>query len=83
MIGTDFEEFVHDGYKIASAIGLIGGDKEDPVWCEGGNMQEDNVLAEGATNPASSLRLGEYPVSPSVHPELHSFRLYLSHRALA
>lgn len=55
-IATDFEKFVHDGSTIASAIGLIGGSKEEPLWVQGGNLQEDNVLAEAATNPCSSLQ---------------------------
>jgi hypothetical protein len=51
QIATDYEKFVHDGNTIVSAIGLIGGDKDSPRWANNGNLQEDNVLAEAATQP--------------------------------
>lgn len=56
QIGTDCEFFVKDEeHNISSAIGLIGGSKEDPLIVSGGNLQEDNVLAEMATNPVRTL----------------------------
>ena len=54
-IGTDFEYLVHDGKQVSSAIGLIGGSKDNPVWISDGNLQEDNLLAEVAINPCDTL----------------------------
>lgn len=52
-VGTDSEVFVVDEHgEIVSAIDMIGGSKENPLWVEKGNLQEDNVLAEFAINPA-------------------------------
>lgn len=54
MLGTDSEFFVAKNENISSAIGLIGGSKEQPRLVERGNLQEDNVLAEFAINPVDS-----------------------------
>ena len=53
-LGTDSEYFVSDSSGITSAIGLVGGTKEEPLWLNNGNIQEDNVLAEMATHPAEN-----------------------------
>lgn len=54
-IGTDTEYFVKQiggGMEtITSAIGKIGGTKHKPFIVDGGNLQEDNVLAEYAVDP--------------------------------
>lgn len=54
-IGADPEIFVAtmDG-KISSAIGNVGGSKDDPRLVPDGAVQEDNVLAEFNINPAHS-----------------------------
>jgi len=54
-IGSDWERLVKtpEG-EFTSAIGVIGGSKEQPLWVENGNLQEDNVLAEAACNPSNS-----------------------------
>lgn len=55
-IGTDCEYFVSDeNGNIGSSIGLLGGSKEEPLLVSGGNLQEDNVLAEMAIDPARTL----------------------------
>lgn len=53
-IGTDTEYFVAREGVITSAIGQIGGSKEAPLMVHGGNLQEDNVLAEFAIDPVDS-----------------------------
>jgi len=54
-IGTDPEAFVvnADG-TVGISVGKIGGSKEEPRPVEGGAVQEDNVLAEFNTDPAST-----------------------------
>lgn len=55
-IGTDFELMgysVVDGY--VPLCELIGGSKAVPRLCAGGNMQEDNVMAECAIDPVTSV----------------------------
>jgi hypothetical protein len=54
-IGTDPEAFVveSDG-TVGIAIGKVGGSKEQPLLVEGGAVQEDNVLAEFNTEPATT-----------------------------
>lgn len=54
-MGTDCEFFVSHRGEIGSAIGLIGGSKNAPLLVENGNLQEDNVLAEMATDPCATL----------------------------
>ena len=54
-IGADVEEFVVQGGAVVSVQGMLGGSKEHPLWVEGGNLQEDNVLAEYATVVCSTL----------------------------
>lgn len=51
LIGSDPELFVTLNGQPSSAIGMVGGGKEDPVACEGGALQEDNVLLEFNTDP--------------------------------
>ena len=57
MIATDTEVFLKDPKtgKHISSVGLIGGDKHSPLIVQGGNLQEDNVLAEFAIDPADDL----------------------------
>lgn len=51
-IGADPEVFVKDGSTIVSAIGHVGGTKEEPIPVACGGLQEDNVLAEFNIDPA-------------------------------
>lgn len=55
QIGADIEEFVLNsaGQYIAST-GLIGGSKTKPLLVPRGNLQEDNVTAEYAIEPAGT-----------------------------
>ena len=54
-IGSDVEVAVHRQGVPVDVAGLIGGDKNSPVWYDNFNLQEDNVNAEYAINPVSSL----------------------------
>lgn len=55
-IGCDPEVFVRDsGGEIVSAIGLVGGTKEEPKPVERGAVQEDNMLAEFNIEPALTV----------------------------
>lgn len=50
--GADVEVFLRDKQgRIESAIGRIGGSKEEPRVVPNGNLQEDNILAEFAIDP--------------------------------
>ena len=55
-LGSDVEVFLchRQTRELASAVGLIGGTKQDPKWYDEGNLQEDNVLAEYAILPSST-----------------------------
>ena len=54
-IGADIEYFaVNNENEVVSAIGLIGGTKDAPLWVTNGNLQEDNISAEMATIPCST-----------------------------
>ena len=53
-VGADPEVFLKHGNNIISAIGRVGGSKEEPVPVECGALQEDNILAEFNINPAHS-----------------------------
>ncbi|QYC95405.1 hypothetical protein [Pseudomonas phage PhL_UNISO_PA-DSM_ph0041x] len=55
LIGADPEVFVGFGRNPASAIGFVGGTKDEPIPVEGGALQEDNVLLEYNIHPASSF----------------------------
>lgn len=57
-IGADPEVFVlDDSGEIGSAIGRIGGSKENPIPLDGGGaIQEDNVLAEFNIDPATTAK---------------------------
>lgn len=55
LIGSDPELFVGKAGKIVSAIGFIGGTKEQPRPVNLGALQEDNVLLEFNIDPAASL----------------------------
>jgi hypothetical protein len=55
LIGSDPELFISKGGVISSAIGMVGGSKEEPRPTEFGALQEDNVLLEFNINPAASL----------------------------
>jgi len=55
-LGTDIEVLLLSSKTgdFVSSIGLIGGSKEEPFLVDGGNLQEDNVLAEFAVDPSDS-----------------------------
>lgn len=54
LIGCDPEFFVaNESGEIDSAIGFLGGTKEDPLPVPGGFLQEDNVLIELNTEPTA------------------------------
>lgn len=56
LVGSDLEVFVMEAqtHQPVSAIGLVGGTKEDPRKTEHGWVQEDNVLAEVNVTPSST-----------------------------
>ena len=54
-IGSDVELAVHKQGVPVDVTGMIGGSKHAPIWYENFNLQEDNVNAEYAINPVSSL----------------------------
>lgn len=54
LIGSDPEVFVADSNGPSIAVGKIGGTKEHPMAVPNGAVQEDNVLAEFNTDPAST-----------------------------
>lgn len=55
-IGADIEVFLRNKKtgELESAIGRIGGSKHSPRVVPNGNLQEDNILAEFAIDPAYS-----------------------------
>jgi hypothetical protein len=55
LIGADPELFVSNHGVVSSAIGLVGGTKEEPRPVPHGALQEDNVLLEFNIDPASNL----------------------------
>lgn len=54
-VGCDPEVFFLKEGDVFPAIGLIGGSKEAPTLCEGGALQEDNVMAEFNTDPVTTV----------------------------
>lgn len=54
-LGADIEFVAYRNNQPASIVNLIGGTKSHPLWLEDGNLQEDNVLAEMAITPVSSM----------------------------
>ncbi len=55
-IGSDPEVFLcNNKGLVMPACGLIGGNKSNPIPVEGGALQEDNVMAEFNTDPATTL----------------------------
>lgn len=54
-LGSDVELAVHKSGVPVSVEGMLGGTKKEPVWYDNFNIQEDNVNAEYAINPVSSL----------------------------
>lgn len=56
LIGADPETFVGSGNRILSAIGHVGGTKEEPRKVNLGALQEDNVLFEFNIEPAQTLK---------------------------
>lgn len=53
-LGADVEVFASQNQNPLSVEGLIGGSKEYPLEVPGGNLQEDNVMAEFAIDPVST-----------------------------
>jgi len=54
-LGSDVEvQIVNAAGDFISAVGLIGGSKEEPVWFDNFNLQEDNINVEFAINPVST-----------------------------
>ena len=55
-IGCDPEVFfINKTGAVHSAIGLIGGNKDFPLVCDGGALQEDNVMGEFNTDPVTNV----------------------------
>lgn len=73
FVGADPELFVRDAEtkEVASAIGILGGTKDEPRVVERGAIQEDNVLAEFNIDPAST-REEFYDSIQTVMKRLHS-----------
>lgn len=66
-LGTDIELFFTKGGKAASAVGLLGGDKSNPVWPDKDfNIQEDNVLAEFAVSPSECKHQWELKIQKAM-----------------
>lgn len=55
LIGSDPELFVGKDNQVLTAIGLVGGTKDEPRPVPLGALQEDNVLLEYNIDPAASL----------------------------
>lgn len=55
-LGTDSEVFFTKDGKPFPAIGLVGGTKKRPKKCGVGHVQEDNVMAEFNTPPATNRK---------------------------
>lgn len=55
LIGSDPELFVGANGKVLTAIGKVGGTKDDPRPVPLGALQEDNVLLEFNTDPAATM----------------------------
>ena len=55
-LGSDVEVVVHRDHIPLDVTGMLGGDKTHPVWFDNFNVQEDNVNAEYAINPVSSIQ---------------------------
>lgn len=71
-IGADPEAFVMQNGKIISAIGLIGGTKENPRPMGDGFVQEDNVLAEFNIKPCEDEALFIYRIQTQIR-DLQAF----------
>lgn len=83
-IGTDPEVFIEGEEGITSAIGLVGGSKEEPIKVNKGALQEDNVLAEFNTDPVNTskefvfnIRTVMKQLETKVHP--YKLRVLSSH----
>lgn len=57
LIGADPELFVGNNGQVLTAIGKVGGTKEEPRLVPMGALQEDNVLLEFNIDPAESLEV--------------------------
>lgn len=57
-IGSDPELFVYENGVLSSAIGKVGGTKENPRNYRGVSLQEDNVLLEFNTKPVGMSTTG-------------------------
>ena len=85
-IGCDPEVFVQTKKgTVIPAVGLIGGTKEKPIKVMSGALQEDNVLGEFNTDPATSyinfrdnIRTVMGILESKVHP--HKLKILSSHR---
>lgn len=55
LIGADPELFVGNNGQVLTAIGKVGGTKQEPRVVPMGALQEDNVLLEFNIDPAESL----------------------------
>lgn len=53
-IGSDPEVFIESSEGIVPVVGLLGGTKKRPIKVDGGAIQEDNVLGEFNTDPATT-----------------------------
>ena len=71
-IGSDVELAIHHNNVPVDVTGMLGGSKDEPVWFDDFNIQEDNVNAEYAINPVQSLDDSRAHVpcpDPDQHPQ--------------
>jgi hypothetical protein len=55
-LGSDVELVIHNASNVpVDVTGMLGGSKDEPVWFDNFNVQEDNVNAEYAINPVQSI----------------------------
>lgn len=76
LIGSDPEMFVARNGQPSSAIGLIGGSKNEPRRVNLGALQEDNVLLEFNIDPASNLEEFQRNIKAVLEQGRDSIRQY-------
>lgn len=76
LIGSDPELFVSRSGTISSAIGKIGGTKNEPRPVNYGALQEDNVLLEFNIAPAATLAEFQHNLQAVMHQAADSIQQY-------